>query len=64
MNSVAAAARGDPGQVRLHVPGAQAVTCGALPPAYPKRVAWRTTSWLESTQVLGAPTASKARRDS
>ena len=29
----------------------------------PSRVAWRTTSWLDSTQVLGAPTASSAVSD-
>ena len=33
-------------------------------PLYPKRVAWRTTSWLESTHVLGAATASSDVSDS
>ncbi len=28
------------------------------------RVAWRTTSWFDSTQVLGAPTAPNSRSDS
>jgi hypothetical protein len=28
------------------------------------RDAWRTTSWFDSTQVAGAPTAGNARSDS
>src|SRR5690606_12360438 len=48
----------DPGNASISKAAALARRSPSSPPPY--RVTWRTTSWLDSTQVVGAPTAAVA----
>ncbi|WXZ50052.1 hypothetical protein WDV94_16350 [Clavibacter tessellarius] len=42
--------------------GPMPTPCGFSPESA-RRLAWRTTSWFDSTQVLGAPTDPKVASD-